>query len=72
MKVFSGNSNKTLANAICQAIGIELGKSVVSTFPDGETFVKIDENVRGEDVFIEDLSSLTTAPQEADAPAKQP
>ena len=52
MKVFSGNSNKALANAICQAIGIELGKSVVSTFPDGETFVKIDDNVRGEDVFI--------------------
>ena len=52
MKVFSGNSNKALANAICQGIGIELGKSVVSTFPDGETFVKIDDNVRGEDVFI--------------------
>jgi len=52
VKVFSGNSNKALANAICQAIGIELGKSVVSTFPDGETFVKIDDNVRGEDVFI--------------------
>jgi len=52
VKVFSGNSNKALANAICQGIGIELGKSVVSTFPDGETFVKIDDNVRGEDVFI--------------------
>ena len=60
VKVFSGNSNKTLANAICEAIGIELGKSIVSTFPDGETFVKIDDNVRGEDVFIMQPTSPPT------------
>ena len=60
MKVFSGNANKMLANAICQAIGIELGRSVVSTFPDGETFVKIDDNVRGEDVFIVQPTSPPT------------
>ena len=52
MKIFSGTSNPPLANAICDYIGIELGKCAVSAFPDGETFVKIEENVRGEDVFV--------------------
>lgn len=52
MKLFSGTSNQPLALAICKSIGIELGKCTVSAFPDGETFVKIDENVRGEDVFL--------------------
>jgi ribose-phosphate pyrophosphokinase len=60
VKVFSGNSNKTLAKAICDAIGTELGKSIVSTFPDGETFVKIEDNVRGEDVFIVQPTSPPT------------
>ncbi|MCE2826560.1 MAG: ribose-phosphate pyrophosphokinase [Verrucomicrobium sp.] len=52
MKVFSGNSNPSLAKAICDAIGIPLGRSTVKPFPNGETFVKIDENVRGTDVFV--------------------
>lgn len=52
MKIFSGTSNLPLARAICTAIGIELGKCAVSSFPDGETFVKIEENIRGEDVYI--------------------
>ncbi len=52
MKIFSGNSNLPLARAIAASIGMELGKSTVSAFPDGETFVKIEENVRGEDVFL--------------------
>jgi ribose-phosphate pyrophosphokinase len=52
VKIFSGTSNLPLAKAICSAIGIELGKCTVSSFPDGETFVKIDENIRGEDVYI--------------------
>ncbi len=52
MKVFTGNSNPALAKAICQAIDIPLGKSTVRPFPNGETFVKIDENVRGEDVYV--------------------
>jgi ribose-phosphate pyrophosphokinase len=52
VKVFSGTSNPPLAKSICEYIGIELGKCAVSAFPDGETFVKIEENVRGEDVFI--------------------
>ena len=52
MKVFSGTANEPLAQAICKYIGIELGKCNISPFPDGETFVKVEENVRGEDVFI--------------------
>ena len=52
MKIFSGTSNRPLAEAIGQNIGIELGHCTVSSFPDGETFVKIEENVRGEDVYL--------------------
>ena len=52
MKVFSGTANEPLAHAICDYIGIKLGKCSIQPFPDGETFVKIEENVRGEDVFV--------------------
>src|SRR5436189_4670590 len=52
VKIFNGTSNPPLAKSICEYIGIELGKCAVTAFPDGETFVKIEENVRGEDVFL--------------------
>ncbi len=52
VKIYSGNSNQPLAKAICKYIGVNLGRSDVSQFPDGETFVKIEENVRGSDVFV--------------------
>ena len=52
LRVFSGNSNRPLAEDICRNIGIPLGDATVTSFPDGETFVKIDENIRGNDVFI--------------------
>ena len=60
MKLFSGNSNLPLARSIAASIGIELGKATVSSFPDGETFVKIEENVRGEDVFLMQSTSPPT------------
>ncbi|MCX6881358.1 MAG: ribose-phosphate pyrophosphokinase [Verrucomicrobia bacterium] len=60
MKIFAGTSNQPLANSIAQSIGMELGKCTVSAFPDGETFVKIDENVRGQDVFIVQSTSPPT------------
>ncbi|HZQ47571.1 MAG TPA: ribose-phosphate pyrophosphokinase [Verrucomicrobiae bacterium] len=60
MKIFSGMSNQPLAKAICEYNGIELGKCIVSSFPDGETFVKIEENVRGEDVFLVQSTSPPT------------
>jgi len=52
LKIFSGNANRPLAEAICQHIGVPLGEAAVTSFPDGETFVKINENIRGADVFI--------------------
>ncbi len=60
MKIFTGTSNRPLAEAICQNIGIELGKCTVDAFPDGETFVKIEENVRGEDVYVIQSTSPPT------------
>ncbi|MGB7297467.1 MAG: ribose-phosphate pyrophosphokinase, partial [Candidatus Aminicenantales bacterium] len=52
MKVFAGSSNQTLCREIAAYLGIELGKIVLSQFSDGEIHIYIDENVRGEDVFI--------------------
>ena len=52
MKIFSGTSNRPLTDAIVKNIGIEVGHCTVSAFPDGETFVKIEENVRGDDVYL--------------------
>ena len=60
MKIFSGTSNQPLAQSICKSIGTEMGKCTVSSFPDGETFVKIEENVRGEDVFLVQSTSPPT------------
>jgi ribose-phosphate pyrophosphokinase len=60
VKVFSGTANQPLANAICDYIGIKLGKCGIRPFPDGETFVKIEENVRGEDVFVVQPTSPPT------------
>ena len=52
MKVFAGSSNPTLCREIAAYLGIELGNIVLSQFNDGEIHIYIDENVRGEDVFI--------------------
>ena len=52
MKVFSGSANRELAQRICDYIGAPLGQATISSFPDGETYVKIEENIRGRDVFI--------------------
>src|SRR5882724_9628859 len=60
VKIFCGTSNRPLSEAICAYIGTELGKSTIKPFPDGETFVKIEENVRGEDVFLVQSTSPPT------------
>ena len=52
LKIFSGSSNRALAEEICKSIGVPLGEATVTCFPDGESFVKINENVRGADVYI--------------------
>ena len=52
MKIFSGTANRPLAQRICDYIGAPLGQATISSFPDGETYVRIEENIRGRDVFI--------------------
>jgi ribose-phosphate pyrophosphokinase len=52
MKIFTGSAHRELAQRIADYVGVPLGDATVSTFPDGETYVKINENVRGRDVFI--------------------
>ncbi|WP_404423540.1 ribose-phosphate diphosphokinase [Nibricoccus sp. IMCC34717] len=52
LKIFTGNANRPLAEAICRSIGVPLGEATVTSFPDGESFVKINENIRGTDVFL--------------------
>ncbi|EPR10106.1 ribose-phosphate diphosphokinase [Ruminiclostridium papyrosolvens] len=52
IKIFTGNSNKPLADEIAQKIGIPVGIANVGRFSDGETAVNIGEVVRGSDVFI--------------------
>jgi ribose-phosphate pyrophosphokinase len=52
LKIFSGTSNRNLSEEICQYVDVPLGAATVTQFPDNETFVKINENIRGADVFI--------------------
>lgn len=52
MKVFSGSAHRDLAERICAYLSKPLGDAMVTSFPDGETFIRINENIRGRDVFI--------------------
>lgn len=52
MKVFAGSSNSALAKKVADYLDVDLGQSVLECFSDGEIHFFIDENVRGEDVFI--------------------
>lgn len=52
LKLFTGNANPALAQEICAYLGMRLGEATVSSFSDGEVRVKIEENVRGADVFV--------------------
>ncbi len=52
MKILTGNSNRSLAEAISAFLNLPLTKARVRRFSDMEIFVEIDENVRGEDVFL--------------------
>ena len=52
IKIFAGSSNRPLATAICQAVGVPLGQAEIGRFSDGECQVEITENVRGSDVFV--------------------
>ena len=52
LKIFSGNSNRALAEAICKELRLPLGDMECGSFSDGECFVSIYETVRGSDVFV--------------------
>jgi ribose-phosphate pyrophosphokinase len=52
LKLFSGNANRPLAEEIAQHLRMRLGDADVSRFSDGEVYVQINENVRGQDVFV--------------------
>jgi ribose-phosphate pyrophosphokinase len=52
LKIFTGNANPELAQKIADYLAIPLGKASVTRFPEGEIFAKIEENVRGCDVFL--------------------
>ena len=52
MRLIAGNSNMTLAEEIARHSGIPLTKQILKKFSDGETYVQISENIRGDDVFV--------------------
>lgn len=52
MKIISGTAHRALAERIADRLGQPLADVEVNAFPDGETFVRIDENIRGADIFI--------------------
>ena len=52
MKLIAGNSNPTLAAAMAQHLGMQLTQASIRRFSDGEIFMEVEENVRGQDVFL--------------------
>lgn len=52
MKLISCNSNRTLSEAVSRYLGVPLAQASIRRFSDMEVFVEIQENVRGEDVFV--------------------
>jgi ribose-phosphate pyrophosphokinase len=52
LTIFSGNSNRELADAICRYVEIPLGRAEVTKFSDGESYVEIGESVRGVTCFV--------------------
>ena len=52
LKIFSGRANPDLAKRICDYLGLPIGGITIGNFPDGEICCKIEEDVRGRDVFL--------------------
>ena len=52
LKIFSGQANQPLSRAICGFLNLPLGAISLGKFPDGENYCKIEEDVRGRDVFL--------------------
>ena len=52
LKIFSGSSNAALAGAVCKYLGIEVAHAEIDRFPDGEKFIRVEDDVRGRDCFV--------------------
>jgi len=52
LKIFSGSSNPALGSEVCKYLGIPIGGAEISTFPDGEKLIRIEDDVRGRDCFV--------------------
>ena len=52
LKIFSGQANRPLAKAICNFLHLPLGEVTLGKFPDGENYCKIEEDIRGRDIFL--------------------
>ena len=52
LKIFTGSSNVGLAGAVCKYLGVPLGGAKIERFPDGEKFIKLEDDVRGRDCFV--------------------
>lgn len=52
MKIFAGRNSKELAQKVCEAAGVTMGHARTNLFPDGEVFVKLDDDVRGRDCYV--------------------
>ena len=52
LMLFSGSSNRDLAEAIAETLGVELGEVRLKTFANGETYCRYEDSIRGADVFI--------------------
>src|SRR5437763_17171026 len=52
LMVFSGSSHPALAAAIAEKLGVELGEVELETFPNGETYCRYCESIRGADLFV--------------------
>ena len=62
MKILSGTGHQALAERIARSAGVELCDVDITRFPDGEVFVKIVENIRGDDLYI--VQSVSVDPNE--------
>ena len=60
LKLLSGNSNKALAESVAKFLGVSLGKADIEKFQDGEISIKINESIRGKDVYIMQPTSNPT------------
>jgi len=58
LKIFTGNSNRLLAEKICSFLKVPLAPAVVKRFSDAETWVELNDNVRGKDVFVVQSTSF--------------